>query len=389
MNKKILALGTIVSVSAPIGIAVSCATTITTKDVKYKAPSHEYLFSKNIQDSDSRAHLIFGELTRDRLTQLPSDITSFYQKKIVASGFGEKRKYYVDGKTETYHAGLDIMRPKNSEILAPFDGEILAQYWYNEDEEFAHGIGTTIIMRTLISKLNIPQNFKELIYVKKGSKVWRVPRMAFIHSGKFTKPDPIKTKIILSTEQEYKTYIGALTASKRQAQVNEEKFIKVSFMHLSKNTVTIHRGRDSFKDFQGVTYKTHKSKHVRYNTSIDFEHPYKIKRGQLMGYIGNIHENGGWQPHVHIEAGYYTTGSAQFTFSRMKRYDTTSPVTTRSPLGLRTWTNAKALGTATKNSIEGTLKHPSNWLNFQHRRSILDPNNIFEIYTDETPKIVV
>lgn len=413
MNKKILGLGTIIGTTIPVMISTSCSTVERINNKKYNAPIHEYLFEKNIQDSTSRAHLNFGGLTRERLTQLPKDMSGYYNKDIVASGFGELRKYYLDGKKVTVHVGLDIMRPKNSKVFAPFNGEILANYWRNSDGEFAAGIGGVIIMRTLISQLHIPESYKKFIYLKKTCKVrkgrdlldvfkvWKVPRMAFIHSGVFHAPDSKTSKIKMATITEYNEHIKTLSNSEKISQLDEEKYIKVSFMHLSKSSVSMFRGRDAIKQFDYFYKPTNTNYHTRYNTTIDFKHTYQIKRGQLMGYIGGQNENGGWQSHTHIEATCYSpTIEAKFKYSKLKEYRAASsdknykaPTKTiyykKNHFNISSYKDAKPMGTYLTSNPNWYKSKRWNFESMQYDHAIIDPNNIFEIYNDKTPKIVV
>lgn len=402
MNKKIILLGTMLSISIPLVSAVSCTTTlgVGNADVKFEdSTAHEYLFEKNIQDSNRRAHMDLSNLSWERLTQLPSDMAGTYGKDIVATGFGEKRSYYLGGKAKTYHAGIDVMRPEGEILKAPFDAQVIAQYWYNQDAAFASGIGGLILLKTKISDLHVPRLYKQMIYIKEKKatshhsvKVWSVPLMSFISDGKFVVPFGI-SKVRIATKNEYDSYVKTLPEDERNSQQEKEKYIFVSFMHLSKASVTVFKHRNTYKDIHhivaprtinGKTYNL--SKHARYNTTIDFEHPYKIRRGQKMGYIGNIYENGGWEPHVHIEAYYYSPSRqthGQFNEQRISKYDTTNPT---KPLTYRSWYSAKAVGTFTQNTVES---HGGVWLNKQHNTSAMDPNNLFQFYDENTPTIFV
>ena len=396
MNKKILNLGMLTSMAVPIVAVVSCATSLGGENKKFVAPIHEYIFDKKIQDSDRRAHLDLTHLSWERLTQLSPDLGALYIKDIVATGFGEKRAYYISGTSKIYHAGIDVMRPEGETILAPFDAEVIGQYWYNEEAAFANGIGGVILLRTKISDMHIKPDYKKMIYIKESSgdhpKVWSVPKMAFINSGKFIAPSG-HSKVRIATITEYKEYLKTISHAEVVKQQSQEEYINVSFMHLSKSSVLVFKGRKTYKDvnhiakprlWHGKLYNL--NKHVRYNTSIDYSHRLRIKRGDKIGYIGNIHENGGWEPHVHIEALYFSPSNhtwGKFRDGKISKYSTVNPANS---LTIRSWTNIHPEGTVSAKIVES---HGATWLNRQHNSSSIDPNNIFQFYTEETPTIVV
>ena len=380
--KKFITGLTLVSTLAPVALAVSCGTS---KVETLNLGKHELLLKRETQDAKDRVHLILENIRKQDIKTLPSNINTYFHSHLVSGGFGEERHYYTGSSSmlstehnSNFHAGIDILLPTNNEIVSPVNGEVIAAFWKDSPALF-YGIGGVAIVRSEISKMNIDDNLKEFIYVKTSHtrpEVMKLPKMLFTHNGVYKAPS--ETRLFSTTEAEYKTYIDSLSTSERSKKIDEAKYVYLTFMHLSKESLNI------FSKNKVEVNADNPSKHVIYNKDIDEEHPYIVKRGQLIGRVGTMADNGGWAPHVHLEA-----HSALLSFGKkISRYKFSSlPLETDHSYSLKIshlYSNAKPVGTYISSSLTSGRE---TWNNYAEGRGVIDPNNIYKLY-DEKTKVV-
>ncbi|RTZ69160.1 MAG: hypothetical protein DSZ21_00435 [Tenericutes bacterium] len=125
-NKKLLSIGSILAIGAPIATVVACGSTTSSSGIRTDLRKHEYLVSKDIQDSTTRVHTRITSVQRHEINDLSPTLLGLYNAKMVASGYGEKRQFYSENTNNvTIHNGVDVFLNKNEKVLAPSGAEII------------------------------------------------------------------------------------------------------------------------------------------------------------------------------------------------------------------------------------------------------------------------
>ena len=371
MQHKLIKALTISSlITIPLTV-VSCANNgETIKNMR----QHSYFLDKDIQDSSSRVHMILDDFDRSSLTHFTSSLNSAYHATMLSGGFKEVRHYY-GSLSSSAHAGDDIAVKYNTKIYAPADGEIIASYWIkNALNEFAEGIGGVVIERVKINNLNIPAFEKEMIYVKKVVHHFHRPdtykyfaeyKILYTKNGVYTEPKNIGTKV------EYDKYFNHLSKRSRDKLISQQGNVYLTFMHLTKTTPFLFGATKTVKT---ISKKSGFEKKVIYATTITPQHPLIIKAGALIGFVGSPKENGGWMPHVHIEAHLSNVEYQRFSAIRMRRYY---------KFDGHSYSSVKPLGV-----VSISPKAKKNYMDeYVVKHGIIDPNNIYNLY-DEATRII-
>ncbi len=243
----------------PVAIAVSCGGATKT-DGKIIEDIHQGIFLKgSIQQNSNRAHIVMPTIKREKIKKYNPDLSSSYGVPMISGGFGEARHFYSTSNNPSIHMGDDVFVKAHTEIIAPYDGEIIASWGKSMVGELGGGFGAQVVMK-------------------------------------------VKTKDMNLSEKAKKAF-------------KDEEFAFLTFGHLSQESPKLLKGH---VDTQNITYR----KQVwnwSYNTDISPHHSLKVKKGQVIGKVGILNENGGWVPHVHVEV--YKGSSSHFIASRINKYN--------------------------------------------------------------------
>lgn len=346
------------TLALPLVSVISCGSN--SSDNLIHSYKHMYLTDKSTQDSITRKHINFGTLTRKDIDKVPPSLNGLYDSKILAGGWAEKRQFYFEGKT-LLHTGVDVFLPQGTNVYAPADAEVLASYWIkNGEHEFGQGIGGTLIMKVKIANLDIDDELKEFIYVNKYRKIYKLPKVVFAKNNKYIEPSNVATKA------DYDLYISKQTESKRAMILGQEPYIMIGIIHLSQNLPFAGQQKT-------ITYTSGTRQYtVKINTSIDNNHPLVVKKGDLIGHVGTMADNGGWVPHMHVNA--YSNMIS--LFNRAEKYVFNNDISED---------HIKSLWRTFKPS--GVYLTSHNTEQFLWDRGYFNPNNLFNFY-NPTDKII-
>ncbi|MDZ7293513.1 MSC_0775 family lipoprotein [Mycoplasmopsis pulmonis] len=205
----------------------------------FEVPNRAYVFSKELQDKSINYLMDLGELKYDQLTEISPALRERLQSPIVSGGWLDDRSIYSTSKasdknTKDIHLGEDILVEQNKEVLAPFDGKIIASY-YAPSPYQAYGLGVITVLEVMKKDL-----------------------------------------------------IGQIDQSVIDNQLAETDRVYIAFMHLN----------PSFLEKYGKTAQIKQSVAA---VEITPATPKSVKKGDVIGLVGEFKNNGGWMPHVHIE----------------------------------------------------------------------------------------
>lgn len=367
---------------APLALAISCGTT--KNEVANYGP-HEYFLKHDIQDSKDRVHLVLENVNKQDIKSLPANINTYFNSHLVSGGFGEERHYYTGSSTlvtnhhnSNFHVGVDVLLPTNHNILSPVNGQVVAAFWKDSPALF-YGIGGTVVIKSNISNMNIEDSLKEFMYVKTSTRkneVLKLPKLLFTHNNIYKAPSA--KNLFTVSEIKYNEYLNSLDSTKRAEVVEDAKYVYLTFMHLSRRSLNIFTGNEL------EVNKENRTKHIIYNSSIDVKNPINIKKGQLIGRVGTMADNGGWAPHVHLEA-----HSAFLSFGRhINKYEfNLLPSASDSKYNSKVsslYYAAKPIGTYISSSLSSGREL---WNDFSEKKGIIDPNNIYKLYDEHTKQV--
>lgn len=381
--KKLLTTITLGAAIVPLAATVSCSSNDELKLLDLG--KHEIFLDRKTQDASDRTHIILENIQKQDIKKLPANINTYFNSHLVSGGFGEERHYYTGSSALTttnhnsnFHVGVDVLLPTNRKLVSPVNGEVIAAFWKDSPVLF-YGIGGTVVIRTKIADLNVDDELKEFVYIKKSRtrpEVLKLPKLLFKHNKQMLHMN--EDRFFEVSESDYKAYINSLQQTEKDKIAQESQYVYLTFMHLS---------RDSLNVFSNNTLelqKENRRKHIVYNNSIDIKHPYAIKRGQSIGKVGTMADNGGWAPHVHLEV-----HSALLSFgSKVDRYDFSSlPAKTDARYMSKIsslYYHAKPIGTYISASLTSGKEK---WDDFATKKGIIDPNNIYKLYDDSTRQV--
>lgn len=347
--------------------------------VEYQAKSDRlYFLDPKLQDSPSKKHFSASNIYKDDLRKLPTNVPAHYHSNIMIGGYGSGRHFYAGSvsshsKTISYHTGNDVLVKQGTKIYAPAQGDILSYWWGAPlNPEIAEGGGGELLMRVKVQDLKVASALKEWIYIKgsKYHKDWfaKVPKLFYANQeGRYIEPKNLATKT------EYDNY---LKTQKNNVKIQEaSKYIYLYFMHLSRSSIKIlTKNTKLFVDTKRLKSQ------IEYNTDIDVNHPHHVNQGELIGLVGNNLENGGWTPHVHIEAYVYNPES------RINRTLFKRPYLMNDHTNIYSFASSKAMGTTSARDWD---KNQSIYDYLRDHYYEVDTNLIYKLYDKNTPNVEI
>ncbi len=414
MLKKLLKISSLILVGLNPMLILACSSQKESEHV-----FNSQLFGKDYFKTKSIAKMDASQIEYKDLTSIPENLNAHYGYKIIAGGFGELRKYYkkpIDKSwkdNKSWHLGQDIILPPGTAIYAPYDGEIINSIWKGQDvkQTHAYGIGGNLTLKVKISELNIKPQLKEFIYLKyykehkniywpDGKRIelfyYPVPKIQFSKNGKYIAPtnETLKgynnAKITISTKEKYENWINDYT-KKDSYNTNKKKITTLinkdflNFVKKSKNYIYIsmmHLAKKSIDIWGKGAIWPRSNPQIYYSPKINFKRKLvKVKKGDIIGYVGDKNENGGWISHVHIEI--FTIShnpGAYFNAQNIWKWEKNSKY--------KRWNVVKGKGTTHSlkgkkdiNATQNMFKtHYGTFSNFAQSRNIIDANEIFKFY---------
>ncbi|MDZ7293732.1 MSC_0775 family lipoprotein [Mycoplasmopsis pulmonis] len=217
----------------------------------FEVPKRAYIFNQELQDVNKNYSMDLGEFQANQLTEVTDSLRQRLQSPIVSGGWLDIRSIYHARKvlevTKQLHLAEDVLVEKGTKILAPFDGEIVAAY-YLKSERIGYGIGTVTILK-----------------VKK------------------------------------KDLIGHVDQSVIDNELAETDSIFISFIHLDDSYL---KELGTVKEYKSNIVGRKQERITAAVEEISAKSPKKVKKGDVIGIVGTIQNNGGWVPHVHVEVYY-------------------------------------------------------------------------------------
>ena len=397
MNKKILTIGSVFVAATPLATLISCGA----KEHMMGLGKHAYLYDESIQDSSSNIRVGMDKINRNQIPLVPVDVSSHFGAKMSVGGFGEERHFYSNDNA--VHLGLDVFAPEGTKVVAPADSEVINAVWRHgkSTNNFAHGSGGNILIRTKVKDLPIDENLKELVYMKyytrtrnsSGTHVYNgqkfreeslyfaMPKVRFVKRGKYVEPTQMKfdvsdngyKEITVVDKDKYNAFVNAYVQTSSNKTTKEElikssEYIYISFMHMSKETIGLYGAVKTF-NLPSETWMV--SQKINMHRT-----PVKIKKGQTIGFVGSQDENGGWSTHTHVEI--HMPSLLPHEFIGLKRVHEWFSKGKSPIFGVGTYSRSHNK----KHAGEKSVKDFKTW---SLERGIMNPNNIYKFYNDNTP----
>ncbi|CAC13655.1 LIPOPROTEIN [Mycoplasmopsis pulmonis] len=209
----------------------------------FEVPNRAYVFSKELQDKNTNYQMYLGYLEHKQLTEVTNSLRERMQSPIISGGWLDNRTIYLGDKfgSRQIHLGEDVLVEKKTPLLAPFDGKIVAAY-YLKTNKVGVGIGTIVVM-----------------------------------------------------EVAKKDLVGNIDQNVIDNELAETDTINIAFIHLD----------DSYlKELGTVSEYSTRDLPVPVVNNITPNNPKIVKKGDVIGLIGDQSNNGGWVPHLHVEVYY-------------------------------------------------------------------------------------
>ncbi|MCT4469556.1 MSC_0775 family lipoprotein [Mycoplasma sp. HS2188] len=220
---------------------------------KYSNPFQDQFVEENV----NAYNFIIDTLTREDVSKVNDSIYNIYGTRLLSGGYDSTRAVYGAKITvPTFlHIGEDYLAPAYTPITAPYDGEIIGIFSREQnsaEKNDADASGTTLMMRVKKSELNLaPAEFEKQFNVSNTDEL--------------------------------------------------DEWMYIGFIHLDANS-TMNNSNLNIHQSQYTT--GNKSFSIAVNTEtnkeIDVINPIKVRKGQIIGFLGTPDTNGGWMPHVHI-----------------------------------------------------------------------------------------
>ncbi|WFQ90760.1 prolipoprotein [Mycoplasma feriruminatoris] len=219
----------------------------------------------------TKQHIKAPSFATERLdaTILPSIDKSFFgsfNSELFSGGYGISRAFYNEKvKTPSYmHIGEDYIANDHQEVLIPYDGEVIAAYEFTTTRP-REGVGTVMVLKIPVSSLDWTPKQKEIYLNNNSDHIF----MSFLHL------DAPRTLNNPKLGWQAKT---------------------VELGHINRQGKAIHQ--DKKRTIQVVPNVTPQT-------------PTKVKKGEVIGYLGSESTNGGWMSHAHVNL--YTNRSHYLT----------------------------------------------------------------------------
>ncbi|UUM20139.1 MULTISPECIES: MSC_0775 family lipoprotein [unclassified Mycoplasma] len=265
------------------------------------------IFKPDFEEANPKAYnFVTGPLTKENLSKVNPSIFSEYGNKILSGGYDDLRGFYASSPKFPYqlHLGEDYLAPRKTPIIAPYDGEILGIVFHDykdKTKHFGEGIGTTLLMRIKTADLDISPREREM-HFKDAQYVY----MGIIH-----------------LDQE-------LTFKNQELGISSQQINQISKIKKLVNNKVVEQSDETVD-----TYATVLDPNTNKQVAITPKNPLKVKKGQVIAYIGDPSENGGWMTHAHIsivvsgtknwnENGFWSAKKDYYE-NRLKSYDPQNP----------------------------------------------------------------
>ncbi|MBZ4204340.1 MSC_0775 family lipoprotein [Mycoplasma tauri] len=202
---------------------------------------HAYIFNPELQDSQNKFNMILEDIDSNILTKITQNIyDKANRSQILPGGYGELRGFYNSPNLpKQIHLGEDVLVKEGTDIIAPFDADIISFGTAKNEKQFS-GVGGRLVLRVkkdqlknIVSKNNFEDIFEDAEYVYVG----------IIHLD-YAATLPLLQKI--SSDREIK---------------ETEKYI---------------------------------------TWDVTYNNPIPVKKGTVIAKVGKFENNGGWMPHAHI-----------------------------------------------------------------------------------------
>ncbi|WFQ92412.1 MSC_0775 family lipoprotein [Mycoplasma feriruminatoris] len=183
------------------------------------------------------------KLTQENLKSINKDFFKQFDSELFSGGYARSRGFY-DAKTKTpkfMHIGEDYIANDFEEIIMPYDGEIIAAYELTTNVPF-EGVGTVLVAKIPVQNL-----------------LW----------------SPKEKEIYLNDNKTH---------------------IYVSFLHLDAQRTLNNKNLK----WSSETVELGSSRTIKVVKSVTPKTPQQVKKGEIIGYLGNNASNGGWMSHAHV-----------------------------------------------------------------------------------------
>ncbi|ADK69363.1 hypothetical protein V2P57_04000 [Mycoplasma mycoides subsp. mycoides] len=208
----------------------------------------------------TKQHIKAPSFATERLdaTILPSIDKSFFgsfNSELFSGGYGISRAFYNEKvKTPSYmHIGEDYIANDHQEVLMPYDGEVIAAYEFTTTRP-REGVGTVMVLKIPVSSLDWSPKQKEIYLNNNSDHIF----MSFLHL------DASRTLNNPKLGWQAKT---------------------VELEHISRNGRILNRGN---------------KRTIQVVPTLTPNNPTKVKKGEIIGYLGSESTNGGWMSHAHV-----------------------------------------------------------------------------------------
>ncbi|WP_434323680.1 lipoprotein [Mycoplasma capricolum subsp. capricolum] len=182
-------------------------------------------------------------LTQENLKSINKDFFRQFNSELFSGGYAKSRGFY-DEKTRSpkfMHIGEDYIAKDFEAVVMPYDGQIIAAYELTTKAAF-QGVGTVLVVKIPVKNL-----------------LW----------------SPKEKEIYLNDNKEH---------------------IYMSFLHLDAQRTL---NNNTF-GWSTETIQLGESRTIKVVKSVTPKTPKNVKKGEIIGYLGDNSSNGGWMSHAHI-----------------------------------------------------------------------------------------
>ncbi|OYD26890.1 hypothetical protein [Mycoplasma testudineum] len=207
--------------------------------------------------SGTKVEYTMQKIKRDKIDLYSLNIAKDWSVDIGFGGYLEKREFYFNDNQSTsfIHAGVDVFFDNNLDILAPFNARVLSFKSLIPNNEMS-GRGSGGVLSMGIERSELRKYFSE---------------------------------------------------EKINELINDKNFMVLIFIHLKTDSFELLNINHLQKELVTEQSTLHYSDH-------DFKNkPLFVKKNQVIAKLASKRENGGWSPHLHIEA--YATNELSFSTS--------------------------------------------------------------------------
>ncbi|KKW61204.1 MSC_0775 family lipoprotein [Mycoplasma capricolum] len=199
---------------------------------------HEF-FKNNIH----APNFATDRLTQENLKSINKDFFRQFDSEMFSGGYARSRGFYSEKvKTPKFmHIGEDYIAKDFEPVVMPYDGQIIAAYELTTKVAFA-GVGTVLVAKIPVDNL-----------------LW----------------SPKEKEILLNDNKDC---------------------IYVSFLHLDAQRTLNNKNFN----WSTETFELGSSRTMHVVKSVTPKTPKEVKKGTIIGYLGDNSSNGGWMSHAHV-----------------------------------------------------------------------------------------